>query len=54
MRRSDVFWDDGPEYDKPDEPDQRTQKLIRDYERETEVIKSQAEMLASILKGMRQ
>jgi hypothetical protein len=31
-----------------------SQKLIRDYERETEILKCQTQMLASILKGMRQ
>jgi hypothetical protein len=53
MTRKDVFWDDGPEYEKP-EIDAEARKLISDYERETEIIKAQAEMLAEILKGMRQ
>ena len=53
MNRSDVFWNDR-EYDKPDEPDQLSAKLIRDYERQTEIIKNQTELLAMILKGMRQ
>jgi hypothetical protein len=40
----------------PDEPlnEDQSRKLIRDYELQTEIIRNQSEMLAMMLKGMRQ
>jgi hypothetical protein len=36
------------------EPDDHAKKLIRDYEHQTAIIKNQTELLAMMLRGMRQ
>lgn len=63
MRRSDPLWDlDGPEFDKKDEIGPGMADINHpehgpgspSYKHTTEIIKNQCEMLAMLIKGMRQ
>ena len=56
MRRADIFPDDGPEYEKPEEPTSLG-IAIAEYRRQTEIIKRENKLwedLIEALKGVRQ
>jgi hypothetical protein len=50
MNRSDIFWDDGPEYEKPEETDAERAKRIA---QQTILTNNQLDLLKGIIEGFR-